>query len=79
MRGIHGKHSLGEEADDVVVTPERCEVLERQVDGAGHRCTGTAEGSELVPLPLPAGHPVFLIGAHDRLNGGYRSVTSVKA
>lgn len=79
IRSIDGKHGLGEEMDDLVVTPELCEVLERQVDGAGERCTRTTQGAKFVQLPLPAGRPVFLVAAHDRLNGGYRSVTSVKA
>jgi hypothetical protein len=44
-----------EQVDDLVVSPEVGEVLERQVDRSGHSAKGT-QVSKLVELSLTAGH-----------------------
>jgi len=49
------REGFGEQDDDVVVSPEFSEVLEREVDGVAHR-TASAQVAELVELSLSAGH-----------------------
>ena len=61
-----------EHADDHVVRTEVGAVLVREVDGSGDR-PGGAEPPELVELG------VACVTRQRRLNGGYRSVTRVKA
>ena len=46
---------VGEQVDDVVVSPEVGEVFERQVDRTDHRA-GAAQVAEFVELSLSAGH-----------------------
>jgi hypothetical protein len=52
---IRALHSVGEHFDDLVVSPEVGEVLERQVDRTDHRA-GAAQVAKLVGLSLSDGH-----------------------
>ena len=75
-------HRLGEQVDDVLVEPELREVLERQIDRTRHGGPPrSAENTELIELSRSPGHAAIHVDGlvHERLNGGYRSVTSVTA
>jgi hypothetical protein len=53
-------------------------VFEREVDRADYRAR-TAQITEFVELSLSAGHNTRQLVSYERLKGGYRSVTRVKA
>ena len=59
LAGVPGNTGVldgpSEEIDDLVVSPEVGEMLERQVDRAGHSA-GRTQVSELVAMSLTAGH-----------------------
>jgi hypothetical protein len=55
-----------EQVDDLPVSPEVGEVLERQVDRSGHSAIGT-EVSKLVELSLTAGHATTIHPRADAL------------
>lgn len=50
---------LGEQIEDVVVSPELGEVFEREIDRTD-RCARTAQVTEFVELSLSAGHAVTI-------------------
>lgn len=61
---------VGQEIEDLVVSSELREVLEREVDRAGER-RGPAQVTELVELSLATGHADSIRGRADRsLRGG---------
>jgi hypothetical protein len=55
----------GEQRQDVIVSTEVGEVLEREIDGADERA-GAAQRPELVALSLPAGHAPTIRHRADR-------------
>jgi hypothetical protein len=52
---LHLLDGLGEQVDDVVVSPEVGEMFEREVDRPDN-CAGATQVAEFVELSLPAGH-----------------------
>ena len=66
-----------EQVDDLVVASESSEVLEGEVDRV-HHGPGAAQDAKLVELSLSARQLPTIGRDHDRLKGGYRSVTRVK-
>jgi hypothetical protein len=56
---------VGEQRQDVIVSAEVGEVLEREIDGADERA-GAAERPQLVALSLPAGHAPTIRPRADR-------------
>jgi hypothetical protein len=55
LRRLRALDGIGEQGDDVVISPELGEVFEREVDRAGHRF-GATQVAEFVELSLSAGH-----------------------
>jgi hypothetical protein len=55
VRCLRVLDGIGEKVDDVVVSAELSEVLERQIDRPNHGA-GPAQITEFVKLSLPAGH-----------------------
>lgn len=65
---------VGDDGDQLVRQAEGREVLEGEVDRSADGA-GRAQAAQFFELPFLARPP----GAHERRNGGYSSVTRVKA
>jgi hypothetical protein len=55
IRRVRTLDGVGQQVDDVLLSPEVGEVFEREVDGADHP-TGAAQVTEFVELSLSAAH-----------------------
>jgi hypothetical protein len=65
VRCLRALDRVGEQEHDVVVPPEVGEMLEREIDRAGH-CTAATQLAKLVELSLSAGHRVTMRLRADR-------------